>query len=368
MNLKKFILGTSFLLILTSCGKKQEQNQVSVSQEYPTQTVHKQNVVLDTEYPVTIKGQEDIEIKPRIDGFIDAIYVDEGSVVKKNQVLFKINSPQAEQALLSAQALVNSTTASKNTAQLNVNRIRPLVEKGIISPVQLETYEQAYQQAVASLNQAQASLMSAQATIGWTQVKSPVDGVIGEIPYRQGSLVDNSKILTTVANIGNIYAYFSINEKTLMAFLHQLEGKTQAEKIKNIPPVTLILSDNTIYPEKGKVETITGTVNVTTGTANMRALFPNSHGLLRSGTSGKILIPNEMDSIFLIPQKATFSQQDKILVYRLQGDSVVQKAITAIPYSDGIHYVVTEGLSDGDVIVSDGIATLTNGKKISIQK
>lgn len=327
-------------------------------------TVEKQNATLQAVYPVTIRGKEDIEIRPRIDGFIDAIYIDEGSVVRKGQSLFKINSPQAEQSLTTAQAAVTAAEAQVNTAKLNVDRIAPLAEKGIVSNVQLETYKNAYASALASKEQADASLKNAQATLGWTNVTSPVDGVVGGIPFRVGSLVSNQNVLTTVANTSNVFAYFSLNEKALADFLGTLDGNTQAEKIKNAPPVVLTLANGTVYPKKGTIETITGTVNITTGSANFRAEFPNREGHLRSGASGTISIPRELHDVIVIPQKATFAQQDKILVYKVQADSVVQSILSVVAMPDGKEYAVTAGLSDGEKIVTEGVATLTNGKKI----
>ncbi|WP_165026020.1 efflux RND transporter periplasmic adaptor subunit [Dysgonomonas sp. ZJ279] len=368
MKFKKIVFGATALMVMVSCGNKQaNMGQQAEATEYPTMVLSKEEATLESVYPVTIKGAEDIEIRPRIDGFIDAIYVDEGSVVRKGQALFRINSPQAEQALKSAKAAITSSQASVNTAKLNVDRIRPLADKGIVSKVQLDTYENAYQTAVASMAQAQASLENAQATMSWTNVTSPVDGVVGTIPFRQGSLVNSTNALTTVANTGNVFAYFSLNEKDLMAFLGNTEGKTQVEKIKNLPPVTLVLADGTIYPEKGKIETISGVISVSTGSANFRAEFPNSHGLLRSGSSGKISIPRTLKDVFVIPQKATFAQQDKILVYKVQGDSVVQTIISAIGMPEGKNYAVTAGLNEGERIVSDNVATLRNNMKIKVK-
>jgi len=365
MKLKKIVTGILVLTVFVSCGNKQEVFQTN-EQPYPTQVLVEQDAELQGIYPVSIKGQEDIEIRPRIDGFIDAIYIDEGSVVKKGQLLFKINSPQAEQALTSAQAALRSSQAKVNTASINVKRIKPLTEQGIISNVQLETAEDSYQSALADLEQAKATLKNALATISWTNVSAPVDGFVGAIPYRQGSLVNSSNVLTTIANTNNIYAYFSLNEKELRTFMNGLEGITQAEKIKNIPEVTLILADGTTYQEKGKIGTITGVLNVTTGSASFRAEFPNKYGELKSGTSGTISIPRILNSTFVIPQKATFAQQDKILVYVVQGDSVIQKVVSAVSTPDGKSYAITGGLKAGEKIVTDGIATLSNGKKVQV--
>lgn len=368
MKTKSIISGLLTSLIMISCGSNNESKPNEQKTEYPVITVTKQNANLQSVYPATIKGQEDIEIKPRIDGFIEAIYVDEGSVVKAGQALFKINSPSSEQSLTSAKAQVSSAKAQVNTARVDVERIRPLAEKGIVSEVQLLTYENTYESALATLEQANATLKNAQATVSWTTVTSPVDGVVGSIPFRKGSLVNNSNTLTTIANINNVYAYFSLNEKNMMSFLENLEGVTQSEKIRNIPPVTLILADGSEYSEKGKIETITGSVDITTGSANFRAEFPNKTGQLRSGTSGKIIIPRTLENVLVIPQKATFTQQDKVLVYKIEGDSAVQKIITVTSMPDGQSYAVTKGLTENDKIVLDGVATLSNGKKIAYKE
>lgn len=364
MKLLKIVCGATALILFTnSCGNKKESTEQNVI-KHPSMVTSGQNVELLSVYPATVKGQEDIEIRPRIDGFIDAIYVDEGSVVRKGQALFKINSPQAEQSLTSAKATVRSAQAQVNTAKTNVDRIRPLAEQNIVSMVQLTTAEDSYQTALAGLAQAEASLKNAQATISWTNVTSPVDGLVGEIPFRLGSLVSASNVLTTVANTGNVYAYFSLNEKDLSVFLNTLEGNTQAEKIKNAPQITLTLADGTIYEHKGKIETITGSINVTTGSVNFRAEFPNKEGKLRSGTSGNVSIPRYMEDVIVVPQKATFAQQNKILIYQQQGDSVIQKVISVLPTPDGKSYVVTNGLNAGDKIITDGIVSLSHGKKV----
>lgn len=354
------------LTVFVSCGRQQKETQTN-EMTYPTIVLEEQDAELQAVYPVSIKGKEDIEIRPRIDGFITNIRVDEGSVVKKGQVLFEINSPQAEQALTSAQAALVSARARVNTAQVNVNRIRPLAEREIIGKVQLETAEDALQSAVADLEQTKAALKNAEETMSWTKVSSPVDGLVGHIPYRQGSLVNSSNVLTTVANISQVFAYFSLNEKELRALMGSLKGETQAEKIKNMPEVTLTLADGSVYAEKGKIETIAGVLNPTTGSANFRAEFPNKNGELRSGTSGNIMIPRVLHHVFVVPQKATFAQQDKTVIFVVQGDSVSQRMISVVPMPKGQDYAVTDGLKKGERIVTDGIVTLADGKKIHYQ-
>lgn len=369
MNLKKVVFGAVAIMVITLSCSKSATKVSEAPQELKTIVLSEQNVELETVYPATVKGQEDIEIRPRIDGFIEAIYVDEGSVVRKGQSLFKINSPSSEQGYTTALAAVNSADAQVKTAQLNVDRIAPLAKEGIVSVTQLKTYENALETAKASLRQANAQLKNATDTRNWTNVTSPVDGVVGSIPYRQGSLVNSTNALTTVSSIKNVFVYFSINEKELVSLLEGLEGKTQAEKINNLPEVTLKMADGSIYSEKGKIKTITGQVNVTTGSVNFRAEFPNTEGLLRSGFSGNVIIPRHIDNAIVIPQEVTKTQQNKFLAFKVQGDTMaVQTLITVTPTPDGKSYVVTSGLKPGERIVAEGMVTMADGKKISVKK
>lgn len=353
------------LSAFTACGKSPKNQSQETVTAYPTLVIAQQTAILESVFPATIKGTEDVEIKPRVEGFIEAVYTDEGAHVNKGQALFKISSPQTEQLLSSAQASVQSAKAQVNTAKVNVDRIRPLAEKEIISQTQLLTYENAYETALATLMQAEATLKNAQATMGWTTVTSPVDGFVGTLSYRVGSLVNNSNVITTVASTDNVFAYFSLNENLLRNFLNNAKGNTQAEKIGNLPPVTLRLSDETVYPEKGKIETISGVVNVSTGSANFRAGFPNKQGQLRSGFSGQVVIPEVVEGAIIIPQKATFTQQDKVLLYKVEENTAVQVVVKVREMPDGKHYVVTDGLNPGDRIITDGVATLADGKKIT---
>jgi len=355
MKSRKFLIGSmALLLCITSCKNKQAETAVVQVKAFPVATLTAQDVELQSSYPAVLKGQQDIDIKARVEGYIDAVLVDEGAIVKKGQPLFKINSPSSVQ-------MIQNAKANYNTAELDVERMRPLAQKGIISEVKLSTYEN-------TLASAKATLDQAKATLNWATVTSPVDGVVGTLAYRQGSLVTNTTVLTTVSNTSNVVAYFSVNEKDLLELLKEFKGNTQAEKIKNMPAVRMILSDGTQYEETGRIETISGVVDATSGSVSFRALFPNKHGLLRSGSSANVIIPSEQKGAIVIPQKATFAQQDKILVYKFQGDSVIQKVVSVKTTPDGQGYVVTEGLSLGDKIVTDGIANLTNGQKIKEQK
>ncbi len=373
-NTALFLSALIATLFVVSCGKKPKADANALSSRvYPVQQLFKQTATLESVFPVTLRGEEDAEIKPRVNGYIDKVYIEEGAVVKKGQPLFSINAPASEHDLAAAKAALESANANLNTARLNVERIRPLAEKNIVSGVQLQTYENAHSAAQASHNEASAALRAAQATSGWTTVASPIDGIVGSIPYRSGNMVTNATTLTTVSKTQTTYAYFSLNEKALTSLLQTLEGETAGDKINNIPEATLLLADGSVYPDKGKITAISGVVNSRTGSVTLRANFPNHGGALRSGASGRIAIPRQLDDVFVIPQKATFTQQDKVVLYKVvkdaanQNDSTVQTIVSVLPLPGGKQYAVTSGLAEGERIVVDGIATLSNARIIKTE-
>jgi membrane fusion protein (multidrug efflux system) len=203
--------------------------------------------------------------------------------------------------------------------------------------------------------------------MGWVNVKSPVDGLVGTIGDRVGNLVTTATTLTTVSNTSEIVAYFSLDEKDLYRLLGQWKGSSMAEKLRSVPPLRFVRSDGTAYPVPGRIETISGKIDPTTGSVSIRAIFPNRQGLLFSGTSGKVVLPDHRDSALVIPQKATFSVQDKVLVYAVEGDSAMQCNIQVQALSDGKSYLVDSGLVAGERIVTDGIVNLSNGQKIKFR-
>jgi len=324
---------------------------------------------LQSEYPATLQGQQNIEIRPKIDGFIEHIYIDEGATVKKGQLLFRINAPQYEQDVKNALAAINSAEADVNTAKLQVEKTRPLVDKGIISEYELKSDQEALKVKEAVLLQAQTTLANARTNLSYTTISSPVDGVAGMIPYKLGSLVTSATAqpLTMISNITRVYAYFSMNEKQLLDFSRQYKGSTVEAKLKQLPPVALILSDKTEYPEKGRVEAMSGLISAETGAATFRATFPNPVGLIRSGGSAVIAIPVTVNNALLIPQRSTYELQGKRFVYRVDGDKVTSAEITTLPDAAGQYFVVTEGLKPGDKVVYEAATPIPDGTAIKPQ-
>ena len=363
------VLGAMF----TSCngekGEKAKQAAAAAAmpQPYPVFAVGTQSTTLDSDYPATIEGIQDIDIRPKVDGFIEKIYVDEGVVVKKGQLLFKIIAPQYEQQVRTAAAAISSAEANVSAAQLQVNKTKPLVEKDIISKYELDAALLTLQSKRAVLLQAKAELANAKVNLGYTFITSPVDGIVGSIPFKTGSLVSGSSSLplTTVSNISKVYAYFSLNEKQLLDFSNVYKGNTLTEQMKNIPPVSLVLADGSIYPQNGKIGSINSQINTSTGSASLRATFTNPTFLLKSGASAIVRIPQHINDVILIPQKSTTDLQGKKFVYVL-GDSakVINTAIEVMQITKGKFYVVTKGLKAGDKIVLEGFQSLRDGTKI----
>ncbi|OHT43862.1 MULTISPECIES: efflux RND transporter periplasmic adaptor subunit [Flavobacterium] len=362
-------------IIITSCGNKNDKAAQAGGapqvKEYKTLTLEPKSATLYTDYPASIQGQQNIEIRPRVEGYIDKIFVDEGAVVRAGQPLFKISAPEYEQEVRTAAASIKSAQANLSAAKLAVNKVKPLVEKGIISKYDLESAQYTYESALATLAQANASLVNAKTNLGYTTVTSPVDGVVGSIPFRLGSLVSSNTAdpLTTVSSIGNVYAYFAVNEKKLLSFTQNTDsGIALAEKIKKMPAVSLLLSDGTAYGEKGRIETVNGLINTETGSVTFRARFPNTKSIIRSGNSTTVRIPNEVNQAIIVPQSATFELQDKLFTVVVGKDGKTKNAnITVLENTAGNYYVVKSGLQSGDQIVLEGVAALKDGTEIKAQ-
>lgn len=362
------------LLTFTSCGDKNNNAgggtggaQANAAKDYPVLTITPRTTTLYNDFPATIQGQQNVEIRPKIDGYIERIYVDEGAAVRKGQRLFQIRAPQYEQEVRTAQANIKIAQADVNAAQMEVNKVQPLVEKNIISKYELESAQFTLQAKQAALAQANATLANARTNLGYTSITSPVNGVVGTIPYKIGSLVSSNTAqpLTTVSNISNIYAYFSINEKQALAFSENTKGATTKERLALLPPVSLILANGDEFSQKGKIETAAGLINTETGSVSIRATFPNPGAIVRSGSSGAVRIPQKVEGAILVPQKATYEIQGKTFVYLVSDSGTVRSVeIKIMDNSGGQYFVVEEGLRAGDKIVLEGVANLREGMAI----
>ena len=360
----------SLSVFLYSCGSKGDNASNAGAQPvatYKVLTLQPRSATLNTDYPASIQGLQNIEIRPKVDGFVQNIYVDEGSIVKKGQLLFKIKAPQYEQDVRTAEAGIETAQADVSAANLQVAKVKPLVEKDIISKYELEADQYTLRSKQAALAQAKAALANARVNLGYTTIVSPVDGVIGSLPFKLGSLVTSTTTdpLTTVYNTATVYAYFAMNEKQLLDFSRDSTNTSIRAKLNNIPQVTLVLSDGTVYEHKGKVETINGLINTNTGSANFRAAFANPRGLLRSGGSATVRIPAIVKNSILIPQNVTYELQDKRFAYLLDSKNKIKNvAITVMDNTAGQFFVVTDGLHAGDRVIIESATNLADGTEI----
>ena len=362
-----FVKGAAYsltALLAFSCGNSQQGGMPALS--LAVMTVEPTSQELNSAYPATIKGQQDIEIRARVSGYITKLCVDEGAVVHKGQPLFLIDAVPYQKAVQAAEAAVEVAKANVATTQLTVDSKTELHAQNIISDYDLQTAKNSLASAKAALAQAEAQLASAHNDLSYTTITSPSDGVVGTIPFRVGSLVGTTtqEPLTVVSDINKMFVYFSMNEKQLLALTRQKDGSVNS-MIGAMPEVQLQLADGTMYPAKGKIETLSGVIDLSTGAVQMRATFPTAQRLLRSGGTGTVLIPSVLDSALLIPQSATYEVQDKKFVYVLGDSSKVKNTeITVFPLDNGKQYVVTSGLKPGEQVVVEGVATLRDGMPI----
>ncbi len=357
-NKSLILLAFTLLLVTISCGdiKDDSTAQQAPPAAFPVAQLQPKTVTAYKEYPTSIEGIVNSSVRAKTSGYIQKVLVDEGQKVRKGQILFKLETQSLSQDASAAKARIN-------VAQVEIDKLKPLVEKNIISSVQLET-------AKANLAQAQANYSSVSANIGYATIKSPIDGFVGSIKYREGSLVSPSDIepLTTVSDISKVYAFFSLNETQYLDFLQNAEGTNLTEKLANFSEVNLLLANGSTYAQKGNIQTSTGQVNQNTGTVTLRAIFDNPNQLLTNGNSGKIQIPTVYENAIVIPQQATFEQQGNVLVFTIDKENKVATSILKIKTAVDNMYVIASGINPDQKIIVSGVGKLKNGMTISPQE
>ena len=356
MKKNKILMFAAATLLLASCGGGGGRPTFG-DNEYPVQAVGTSSMQMQTTYPATIKGVQDVQICPKVQGFITQINVKEGQTVGAGQVLFVLDNATYQAQVRQAQASVNTAQAQCNTSKLSYENSQKLFESGVIGDFELQSASNGYEQAKASLAAAQASLANAKEMLSFCYVKSPAAGVVGTLPYKIGALVNTSTVLTTVSNNSSMEVYFSLTEKDAL-------NMTQAS-LGEFPSVQLRLADGTIYNHEGKVTKMSGVIDPSTGSVQIIALFPNAEKQLKSGGSGAIVIPRSNSSAIVIPQSCVSEVQDKKFIYLLgEGNKVKYSEIKVDPQNDGNTYIVTEGLKVGDKYVTNGITKLNDGMEI----
>lgn len=316
-------------------------------------------------YTAVINGRQSVEIRPQVSGTITQVCIAEGAKVKKGQTLVIIDQVPYKAALETAVANVKSAEASVGTARLTANSKEQLFKEKVVSDFDLQTARNSLLQAEATLAQAKAEEVNARNNLSYTEVKSPVDGVSGLLPYRVGALVDASITtpLTTVSDDEEMYVYFSMTESQILSLIRQY--KTLDEALKQMPEVELKLSDGLTYAHKGRIDAISGTIDTSTGAVSLRATFPNPEHMLRNGGSGTVIFPYVKENVLIIPQEATYEIQDKIFVYKVVDGKATSSQVTVFPINDGKEYIVEDGIKEGDTIIAEGAGLVQEGTVVS---
>jgi len=362
MKKNKILMFAAATMLMASCGGGGGRPNFG-DNEFPVATVGTSSTTMQSTYPATIKGVQDVEIHPKVQGFITSINVKEGQTVSVGQVLFILDNVTYQAQVRQAQASVNTAEAACNTAKLSFENSQKLHQNGVIGDFELQSATNQYEQAKAGLAQAQASLASAKEMLSFCYVKSPAAGVVGSLPFKVGTLVSAANTLTTVSNISSMEVYFSMTEKDVLEMGKNAGGLNGA--ISEMPSVQLKLADGTIYGHEGKVTKMSGVIDPATGSVQMIAVFQNPEKLLKSGGSGAIVIPHDNNDAIIIPQGCVSEVQNKKFVYLLDKDNKVKYVeIKVDPQNDGNNYVVTEGLKTGDKYVTNGITKLSDGMEI----
>jgi len=368
----KNVIITSFILalVLSSCADKSQAPAAAPAPVLPVLAITSENTTTDNEYPASIQGTVDVEIRPQVSGNLDRVLVDEGAYVSKGQSLFKINERPFREQLNNALASLHAAEAALINSQLEVDKLTPLVQNKVVSDYQLKTAKASQKIAAANIEQAKAMVASARINLGYTNVTAPVNGYIGRLPKKQGSLVSATDVepLTTLSDVHEVYAYFSLGETDFINFKSQYAGNSIGDKIKKLPPVSLILADNNAYPQTGKIDMVDGQFDKTTGAITLRATFPNANGTLRSGNTGRIRLGLVHDDAILVPQSATIEMQDKVFVFTVSKDNKVTKMPITVIGKSGTNYLIKDGVKSGDQIVLSGIDKLQEGQVIQPEK
>ncbi len=348
-------------VLLPSCTNvNSKNNKENEALNIPVLELQPQSVEVPQNYIADIQAVQFVEVRAKVEGFVDRIFVDEGQYVKKGQTLFQLSSAEYNEMVNSARANLARAKAEQSAAKVEMERLQILVTKKIISPSELELAKSKKQVADSHIAEAEAMLKSAQTGLSYTTVKAPFDGLVDRIPHKIGSLVTENDLLTSITDISSVFAYYKVNESEYLRFMRdKIEGGADSFSEQ----LTLILSDGEKYPQKGKLETTEGDIESGTGSIGFRVRFPNPDKLIKHGASGRIEMKSKMDDVFLIPQKSTFEIQDFTYVYVLDKDNRV-KVRSFKPIQRYDIYYISDSFEPGDRIVFEGIQQVKDGTKV----
>jgi membrane fusion protein (multidrug efflux system) len=370
LSIMKIIPLALLALTLYGCSSKPQTQQAPPPPALPVAAVTSGTQTTYQEYPASIEGTVNVEVRPQVSGSLDKVFVDEGAFVSAGQPIFKINEQPYRAALNNALASLHAAEAAAGNAQLEVDKLTPLVENKVVSDYQLKTAKASLQVAKANIESAKANVSTAQINLGYTLIKAPVSGYIGRLQKKQGSLVSpqDAEALTQLSDVHDVHVYFSLGEKDFVAFKEQYPGTTLKDKLQHLPAVSLLLADGSEYAKQGKIDVIDGQFDKNTGAITIRANFANPNGLLRAGNTGKVRLSLQHTDALIVPESATVEMQDKVFVFALADSNKVKKVPINIVGKSGENYLVKDGVKAGDQIVLSGMDHLAEGMVIAPQK
>ncbi|GAA3965427.1 efflux RND transporter periplasmic adaptor subunit [Mucilaginibacter dorajii] len=370
LSIMKIIPLALLALTLYGCSPKPQTQQAPPPPSLPVAAIASGTQTTYQEYPASIEGTVNVEVRPQVSGTLDKVFVDEGAFVSAGEPIFKINEQPYRAALNNSLASLHAAEAAAGNAQLEVDKLTPLVENKVVSDYQLKTAKAAYQVAKANIESAKANVATAQINVGYTLIKAPVSGYIGRLLKKQGSLVTPQDVeaLTQLSDVHDVHVYFSLGEKDFISFKEQYPGETLKDKLKRLPSVSLLLADGSEYAKQGKIDVIDGQFDKNTGAITIRANFANPQGLLRAGNTGKIRLSLQHTDALIVPESATVEMQDKVFVFAVADSNKVKKVPINIIGKSGENYLVKDGLKVGDQIVLSGMDHLMEGMVIAPQK
>ncbi|MEX2592683.1 MAG: efflux RND transporter periplasmic adaptor subunit [Anditalea sp.] len=356
---KAFLQGLFLTLVLTSC-KTESKPQIgaTVPKEVPVYEVTAIDTTLLREYVADIEAVQNVELRARVQGFLEEILVDEGHYVRKGQVLFKTNDEEYKAELAKASANLESAIAEAKAVEYEVDRLRIMVDNNVISASELHVTLARHNAVLAKIEEAKSAERNASVQLSYTEIKAPFNGLIDRIPFKIGSLIGHGNLLTTVSDISAIHVYFNVSEREYLEYI-------KAENDRESNTVKLILADGSTYPYDGQIETMQGEFNANTGTIAFRARFPNPKQVLKHGATGKVVLTKKINGAIIVPQKAVFEIQDRNYVFVVDVDNTV-KMKSFVPKARFSHYYVVDmGIEVGEKLVYEGIQNLKEGMPIT---
>ncbi|UHG92210.1 efflux RND transporter periplasmic adaptor subunit [Spirosoma oryzicola] len=360
--MKNYEMLTALLMgaVMIGCTKQETQTDQAEKLTLPVVKLARQSTTLKKEYVGTLEAVRNVEIRARVSGFLEKIFVDEGQPVRQGQLLFKLNEAEYRAELDKAKANLKSAMAGAKTAEVELGRVKLLVDKNVVSPSELELAKAKLDAARAAIDEARSMQDNASLRLSHASIKAPFDGVINRIPFKMGSLIEEGALLTSVSDTREVYAYFDVSEKEYLSYVK----KHRKNPEQGVRTVEMLLADDTKYPHTGKIETVESVFEEGAGTIAFRARFPNPEKLLRHGSSGKVRLANDVDDALLVPQKAVFEVQDKNYVYVVDKANKV-KSRSFVPQGRVDHYyLVQSGLQPGERVVYEGIQNIRDGMQI----